>query len=116
MAKNSNLFGKINSVALLSNKVRLKILLALFNSEVFSLNKKKLGTHSHTKSQLKKIVEIERDALDYHLNLLIDTHLVDRDKKYDEYFHITEDGKQVLKEFGATKKLIQETGSKIMTP
>ena len=100
------IFGRINQIAVLANELRLKIVLTLFNSE-FKIGNHKIGSNSHTVEELKSIIE-PQEELKYHLDLLIHSNLIEKDKKIDELFHITHQCKEVLKQFGVSDKLVED--------
>ena len=106
----NEIFEKINQIAILSNEYRLKILLALFNSE-FEVNGKRVGSHSHTIEEIKNIVGGQE--VSYHLQLLENSNLVEKDSKIDDLFHITEQGKKALKEFGISDKIVENAAKQI---
>lgn len=90
----------------MSNKVRFKILLALFNSN-FTVNNKRLGLHSHSFSELRNIIGVKAPDLEYHLKILSDVRLVEKSSKPRGYYHITKDGKGILKMFGVNPELVR---------
>jgi len=111
---NERIFEKISQVSVIANKIRFKILLALFNSDNFRIGSEKLGVNSHNSNELTKIVSIPANDLDYHLKILIKSNLVEKLKDNRGYYHITENGGKILKEFGITQKLVCEVGNKIV--
>lgn len=110
----SVVFDKINQIAVLANETRFKILLALFNSDAFRINGKKLGSHSHSLTELKEIINIPSNDLIYHLNLMSESTLVEKNKNQKGFYHITVDGKKILRKFGVTSKLVKEEGRKLV--
>ncbi len=111
--KDITIFDKINQVAILANDVRLKIMIALFNSEFVKFNNIKLGTNSHTSEELQQIFNINTEELHFHLDLLSNMSLIMEDKEMKKCYHITDNGKKIMEEFGLNKKIVQEETSKI---
>lgn len=105
------IFDKINQVSVLANKIRLKILLALFNSDVFKV--KKLGS-SHSFRELSNIVGVDGSDLHYHLSIMVSSDLIEKIGKSKGIYHITGDGKSILKMFGVDSKLVNKEGKKIV--
>lgn len=108
----NQIFDKINQVSVLANGVRLKILLALFNSDVFKF--KKLGVNSHSFSELSNIVGVGGSDLSYHLDIMTSSNLINKFEKKKGFYHITEEGKDILKMFGVDSELVNEEGKKII--
>ena len=103
-----NIFTEINQVSLLKEEIRFKLVLALFNSEV-SVKGLKIGSASHSFNELKEITGASSSTdLSYHLKLLVSSDLIEKDKNKRGIYHITSDGKNILKKFGISKKLVQE--------
>ena len=111
METQPEIFERINQIAILANALRLKIVLTLFNSE-FKIGNHKIGSNSHTIEELKNIIE-PQEELKYHLDLLVYSNLIENDKKNNELFHITNQCKEVLKQFGVSNKLIEDATKQI---
>jgi len=106
------IFEKINQISVLANLVRFKILLALFNSEV-EIKGKKLGSHSHTFSEIQQIVDVKGPDLNYHLGIMKNSDLIEKDKKMKGVYHASKKGIKTLELFGVNKELVKTVGSKI---
>jgi len=109
----NKIFEKVNQISVLANSIRFKILLALFNSDV-KIDNTKIGTHSHSFGDLQKIVNIKKPDLGYHLNIMNSSNLIEKDKKIKGIYHISKEGKEILKKFGVSRKLVREEVRKIL--
>jgi RIO-like serine/threonine protein kinase len=108
-----NAFEKVNQVSVLANRIRFKVLLALFSSNV-KINNTKVGTSSYSFDELQKIVEVPKNDLGYHLDVMVTTRLVEKDKKLRGVYHITSEGKDILKMFGLSEKEVKKVGKEVI--
>lgn len=92
----SRIFGVI------SDKTRLLILLALYDSEVT----KKEGSHSLSFSKLREITGLQKSSLEYHLKVLRMMELITNEKR--QPYTITREGLGVLASLGITEHLLKE--------
>lgn len=101
------LADKIKKITALSHKTRLRIVLAIFNTEIL-----KIG-HSLTFSQLEKLLGTDKHEIAYHLSVLKEAHLITR-KKYLEkgkkrtYYKTTPEGIEALNLLGMTEDQIKK--------
>ncbi len=103
MCDKKSIFNKINQVSLLANEIRFKLVLALFNSDM-RVGSQKIGSNSHTFTELSSIVNVEGPDLNYHISILKSSNLIEKDKKV---YHITDTGKNVLKMFGVNSTMVR---------
>lgn len=94
-------WGKILSV--ISDRLRLLILVVLFDSDVTG----DVGASSVSFSELLKIAGIPRNLLAYHLKILRETNLVKR--KYGDRgpYELTGEGNDILQTLGITEELLR---------
>ena len=111
MPGNSNVVEKLNEIAVLLNETRLKILIALYNSERFKIDNKKIGSNSHSLSELETIIQLSNKSLEPHLKFLVDSKyvVIDKNKSY----HITDMGKKILNEAGISDQLVFKIGEEL---
>jgi DNA-binding transcriptional ArsR family regulator len=100
------IFDKISQISVLSNPIRFRILLDLFNSNIV-VNRQKMGLHSRSLNELEEIIGISPSDLHYHLSILSDAKLVQKMEEHKGYYHITHEGKDILRMFGINVKLIK---------
>lgn len=99
----------------LNNKKRLKIVLAIFNTEVL-----KIG-HSLTLSQLEKMLNIEKHDLAYHVLVLQDAGVISKkvfneDGKKRTYYSTTKEGIKLLNILGVDENKVIELSSEMGLP
>lgn len=109
---NEKIFDKINQISVLSSEIRFKILVTLFNSDII-INNKKLGIHSCSFGQLKEVVGVKGPDLDYHLDIMVKSKLAEKLKEHKGYYHITPEGKNILRMFGINSKLVKKLAKRI---
>ena len=96
----------IKKATALGNKTRLRIVLAIYNTEVL-----KIG-NSLTLSQLEKMLQIGKQDLSYHLLVLRETEIITK-KEFDNdgikktYYQTTDGCIRILDLLGITKERIQ---------
>jgi len=94
-------WGKMLSA--ISERVRMLILLVLFDSAVTG----EVGSSSCKFSELQKIVQIPKNDLAYHLRILRETGLVKRKHETRGTYELTEEGFGILKALGITEELLR---------
>lgn len=105
------LADRIKKTTALSNEIRLRIVLSIFNTEVLNIY------HSLTLSQLEKMLKVDKHDLAYHLNVLMDVKLIDK-KDYEEdgkkktYYCTTKEGVRILELLGISKDKVKELSQK----
>ncbi len=107
MSISQSIVDRIQKTAALSNETRLRIVLAIFNTEVL-----KIG-HSLTLSQLEKALKIDKHDLTYHLSILQEAGIItkaehDEGGKVKLYYRTTSEGIKLLELLGITKNKIEE--------
>jgi DNA-binding HxlR family transcriptional regulator len=114
MAVPKELTQKLQELQVLSHEIRFKILTSLYCSDVLGY-----GKHSQTFTDLMNVLGISNPDLAYHLNLLMKTELIEK-KDYPKgqiktsYYHITGEGKRVMKITGLSENQIREIGKKVL--
>ncbi|MEE9525677.1 MAG: helix-turn-helix domain-containing protein [Candidatus Woesearchaeota archaeon] len=98
----------IEKVVALSNKIRLKIVLAIFNTEVLGIG------NSLKKNEINKLIKIERHALKYHLDILKDTGMIKKRKYKDGfYFQTTPRCIETLKMLGINNQGVKHLSKEL---
>jgi len=102
----------IKKATALNDRTRLKIVLAIFNTEVL-----KIG-HSLTLSQLERMLEIGKQDLAYHLLVLKEVGIIDKkevkeDGKCKTYYQTTNECVDILNRVGITESKIKQLSKEL---
>ncbi len=102
----------IKKATALNDKTRLRIVLAIFNTQIL-----KMG-NSLTLSQLEKMLQVDKHDIAYHLSVLREVGIIDKKEAEEEgkqrtYYQTTKDCDDILNRLGITENKIKDLSKEL---